>query len=127
MALILSTVLFLGVAGLVLLFGYRRYVLAGRVYENLDKLSEPGPAITAGGNAEFFSVRKIAMAVARKLPASAQTASLLQLRLMAAGYRDESAVAVLYGVKILTMAAITIVMLAMELRSTASVQMRLLG
>jgi tight adherence protein C len=127
MALILSTVLFLGVAGLVLLFGYRRYVLAGRVYENLEMRPEPVRATTAVGNPEFFSVRKLAMAIARKLPASAQTASSLQLKLMAAGYRDESAVAFLYGVKLLSMAAITIAMLALELRSDASALFRILG
>ncbi len=127
MALLLSTVLFLGVAGLVLLFGYRRYVVAGQIYENLAKLPAQGISITSQGNQEFFSVRTIAAAVARKLPASAQTASLLQLKLMSAGYRDDSAVAVLYGLKILTMAAIALVMLAIELRSGQSVPLRLLG
>jgi tight adherence protein C len=127
MALILSTVLFLGVAGMVLLFGYRRYVIAGRVYENLDKLPDP-VNITAGvSNPDFFSVRKIAMALARKLPASAQTASALQLKLMAAGYRDESAVPALYGIKLLTMTAVAFVMLAIEFRSQASMSFRVLG
>jgi tight adherence protein C len=127
MALILSTVLFLAVAGLVLLFGYRRYVVAGRVYENLEKLPDPAFITTGTSNPEFFSVRKIALAIARKLPASAQTASALQLKLMAAGYRDASAVPALYGVKILAMAAISLVMLMFELRSDASLAFRILG
>jgi tight adherence protein C len=127
MALILSTVLFLGVAGLVLLFGYRRYVVAGRVYENLEKLPDPGSVITGGSNPEFFSVRKIAIAIAHKLPASAQTASVLQLKLMAAGYRDASAVPAVYGVKILAMAAISLLMLLIELRSQAGMPFRIVG
>jgi len=127
MALILSTVLFLGVAGLVILFGYRRYVIAGRVYENLEKLPDPGSVITGVSNPEFFSVKKIAMAVAAKLPASAQTASVLQLKLMAAGYRDATAVPALYGIKMLAMAATTLVMLAIELHAQLSMPFRVLG
>jgi tight adherence protein C len=127
MALILSAVVFLGIAGVVLLFGYRRYVLAGLVYENLEKLPDPTPSMVTAGNPDYFSIRKIALAIAKKLPASAQTASLLQLKLMAAGYRDESAVPAMYGLKLLSMAVIAIVMLAIELRSNTSGPMRFVG
>ncbi len=37
MALLLSTILFVVVGGLVALFGYHRYVLAGRVYEEFGE------------------------------------------------------------------------------------------
>jgi tight adherence protein C len=127
MALIISTLLFFGVGGLVLLFGYRRYVLAGRVYENLENAPNLGSSTAAVANPDFFSVKRIAAAVARKLPASAQTASLLQLKLMSAGYRDQSAAGILYGLKLLTMAALTIAMLAIELHSQASALFRIVG
>src|SRR5579863_4220981 len=127
MALLLSIFLFLGVAGLVVLFGYRRYVLAGRVYENLEKRSYSGVSPENAVTPEFFSVRNIATAIARRLPASAQTASALQLKLMAAGYRDRSAVAFVYGLKFLAMAAIVSVMFLLELRSHASPSLRLMG
>ncbi len=127
MALILSAVAFVLITGLVILFGYRRYVVAGRVYENLASVAEPGTGIFKGANPHFFSVRNLAQAVARRLPASAQTASALRIRLMAAGYRDESAVAVLYGAKLMLTALTGTFFAVLEMNSTASVPFRLVS
>src|ERR1700728_4175227 len=102
MALLLSTVLFVVVGGLVALFGYRRYVLAGRVYENLEKLPQDSAVFEDAPNPNFFSVRKIAMAISRTLPASAEPASASKLKLRAAGHRDRSAVPLVYGLKFIS-------------------------
>ena len=127
MALLLSTLLFIVVAGLVAVFGYRRYVLAGRVYENLEKLPREGVLVETAPNPDFFTVRKIATAIARKLPASAETASALQLKLMAAGYRDQSAVAFVYGLKFISMAVVVTLMFLLLARSQLSTSFRVLG
>jgi tight adherence protein C len=127
MALIFSIIVFLVVTGAVVLFGYRRYVVAGQVYETLEQPARASSIHVTSANPEYFSVRKIATAVARRLPASTETASALQLKLMAAGYRDPNAVLFVYGLKLLLMASITVLMIAMELRSSASVPFRLMG
>jgi tight adherence protein C len=125
MAIAFSIVLFVAVASVIVLFGYRRYVLAGRLYENLEgdyRSSRPSPA-----NPDFYSVSQVAQAVARKLPPSAETASALQLKLLAAGYREQNGVAVLYGLKLMIMAATTLVMVFAGFSSTLSPLMRLVG
>lgn len=126
MTLILSAIAFVLVAGLVMLFGYRRYVVPGRVYQNLGNAAEAGPTIfRSGPNPQFFSVTRLVAAVAKKLPASPQTASGLRIKLMAAGYREDLAVAVMYGSKIVCMAAIGLAFAIMEANSAASVPFRL--
>jgi len=127
MPLLLSVVFFVFVTAFIVLFGYRRYVLAGRVYESVGKL--PPHAVSAGASAGrgFWSITNIAAAIARKLPASASTASALQLRLMSAGYRDPGAVTVLYGLKLLAMIGITLVMLFFGMSSEMAAPLRLLG
>jgi tight adherence protein C len=127
MAILLPIFVFAVVAGCIILFGYRRYVVVGRVYESIEKSVFSGPQTGAATNRDFFSVRRIATAIATRMPASAQTASVLRLKLMAAGYRDSSAVALVYGLKILGTAVIGAVMLAVEIRSHASMQLRLLS
>ena len=127
MALILSAIAFVLITSVVILFGYRRYVVAGRVYENLARVAEPDAGIFKGANPQFFSVRNLAQALARKLPASAQTASALRIRLMAAGYRDESAVAVLYGAKLMLTALMGAVFAFIEMNSKASAPFRLVS
>lgn len=127
MALLLSAVLFVVVAGLVVVFGYRRYVLAGRIYENLQDRPQDGASPENASNTDFFTVRKMAMAIARRLPASAQTASELQLKLMAAGYRDRTAVAFVYGLKFLSLAAVVSLMLLLLIQSELGTAFRLMG
>ena len=107
MAIWLSIIVFLTVALAIVLFGYRRYVLAGQTYENLGaSVMTPG-SHEAPPNPDFFSITKLALAFAEKLPASPETASAIQVKMMTAGYRDQSAVAVMYGMKLLFTVAIT--------------------
>lgn len=125
MALILSLIAFFAVTGIVLLFGYRRYVLPGRVYENLEKL--PKDAVPVPGNPQSFSVRKIATAIAQRLPASAQTASALKVKLMSAGYYNDGDVVALYGLKIFLMAGVGTLLLVLEAHSKSSPPLRIMG
>jgi tight adherence protein C len=49
------------------------------------------------------------------------------LKLLAAGYREQNSVAVFYGLKLMIMAGATLIMLFVELNSTAAPMMRLFG
>jgi tight adherence protein C len=125
MILLISIVWFALITGVIILFGYRRYVLAGRVYENLAPAG--ATATKAAANSEFYSVKHIAGLVGRTLPQSAATASALQQKMLVAGYRDPKAYLVLYGLKVILMAAITVAMVLIELRSDSAPTVRMLG
>jgi tight adherence protein C len=127
MPVLLSILVFLGVAGTACLFGYRRYVLAGRVYENLEERSHPGGSSEGTSNPTFFTVRKIATALARKLPASASTASALHLKLMSAGYRGQTGAVVFYGIKLISMFVLAVVMIGIEFGSSRSLSFKAMG
>ena len=118
MALLISIIVFIVVVALIILFGYRRYVLAGRVYENLDA---PTPdfmsPVATPVSSEYQTISRAAEFVAGKLPPSAETASDLQLKLLAAGYRQTNAVAILYGLKLMLMAGTTVIMLSSSRRT----------
>ena len=111
MAALVAILVFIFVVSLITLFGYRRYVLAGRVYENLGGLSGVRAIIDIGMPTPKVSrVSRLAEYVSGKLPPSAKTASTLQKKLLAAGYRAQNSVAVLHGLKILVAVGITALM-----------------
>jgi len=127
MAALISIAVFLVVASAIGLFGYRRYVLAGRVYENLETpavYEDPEAPAEAG---DYNNITRAAEFVASKVPPSAETASALQLKLLAAGYRQPNAVAVLYGLKLMLMGGTTLMMLLFEINSPSAVLLRIFG
>ena len=127
MALLISIGVFLAVASAIGLFGYRRYVLAGRVYENLES---PVVVTTTDGNPEnedFYGISRAAEFVAGKLPPSAETASSLQLKLLAAGYREQNAVAILYGLKLILMAGTALLMILFVFTSPTAPLVKIFG
>jgi tight adherence protein C len=127
MAVMISIGVFLAVASAIGLFGYRRYVLAGRVYENLESPAEIIAPEANAENGEYQTITRAAEYVAARLPPSAETASSLQLKLLAAGYRKQNAVAILYGLKLMLMAGTTLIMLVVELNSPAALMIRMFG
>jgi tight adherence protein C len=127
MALAVSIVVFVVVASAIVLFGYRRYVLAGRIYENLEGPVDFNTPGESSPSRDFAAISRAAEFVAGKLPPSAETASALQLKLLAAGYRERNAVAVLFGLKLMVMAAATVVMLVFEINSPAAPWIRIVG
>jgi tight adherence protein C len=127
MALVVSIAVFIGVAAVIILFGYRRYVLAGRLYENLEVPADSGASPDSPANANSRVISRAAEFVAGKLPPSAETASTLQLKLLAAGYRERNAVAVLYGLKLMVMTGTTLFMLLFEFNSPAAPWIRIAG
>jgi tight adherence protein C len=125
MTLFITILSFVAITAAIILFGYRRYVVAGNVYETLSP--ETAQTAKAAEKSDFYTVRRIAQAVGSKLPQSVETASQMQRKLLSAGYRDPGASVVLYGLKIMLMAATTLAMGIIELRSDSPASMQLLG
>jgi tight adherence protein C len=109
MAALISFLLFAILMGAISIYGYRRYAKPGRVYEQLgghaaisnpavDKISEddPGLAVT------------VVEEIGKNIPISPQDAALARGELIAAGYRNDSALPILYGLKIVFCAALVI-------------------
>ena len=101
MALAISLVLFLLVGAAITLFGYHRYVLAGRVYEAMGPRARLEESRDVAVSSRFYTVVQFAERLGRKLPPSPAKASLMQRHLLAAGYRGQSGTAVFRGVKIM--------------------------
>ncbi len=129
MALVISAAVFIAIVSAIILFGYRRYVLAGRVYENLGSQPDfitPAQAHRDGTPDYQAPITRVAEFVAGKLPPSAETASDLQLKLLAAGYRQTNAVSILYGLKLMLMAGAMVMMLSLGFNSQATPLLRIL-
>jgi len=115
MALAVSITVFIAVVSAIVLFGYRRYVPAGRVYQNLENPANIVTPVERPETADSRAISRVAEFVAAKLPPSAETASALRLKLLAAGYRERNAVAILYGLKLMIMAGMALLALLLAL------------
>ena len=110
---------FLVLTSVITYYGYRVYSRPGRVRERLAEAAVvTGPGAPARSEGEFF-VRFIRM-VGEKVPVSPADVGLTRRYLIAAGYRSESAIHVLYGCKVLT--AVLLLATAFSLRDLFAVQ-----
>jgi tight adherence protein C len=119
MAAFISFTLFAILMAAISIYGYRRYAKPGRVYEQLggpaaisnpvlDKLAydEPGLTVT------------VIEQIGKNVPISPQDATLTRGELIAAGYRNDSALPIFYGLKIIFCA--TLVLLAFMFRNNVT-------
>jgi tight adherence protein C len=119
MAVFISFALFAILMTAISIYGYRYYAKPGRVYEQLggpaaisnpsiDKISddEPGLAVT------------VIEEIGKNIPTSPQDAALSRGELIAAGYREDNALAIFYGLKVIICA--TLVILAFLFRSSVT-------
>jgi len=127
MAFPISILLFVCVATCITLFGYRRYVRAGRVYESLAVEPAQLLSATTPPDPRFFTVIRFAERLGRKLPPSAANASRFQRALMACGFRSQNAVAVFFGIKLLLAAGLLILALLFQLRPSLPPNARLMA
>src|SRR5229473_3511705 len=102
MAIIISFALFVVLTGAILAYGYWRYYRPARVYEQLG-----GPAVPANPTVDKLSedepglLVKVIEEVGKQIPISPRDAMACRRELIAAGYRSEGAVAIVYGTKML--------------------------
>jgi tight adherence protein C len=119
MAAFISFALFAILMAAISIYGYRHYAKPGRVYEQLggpaaisnpvrDKLSDDEPGLTV----------TVIEQIGKNVPISPQDAALTGRELIAAGYRNDSALPILYGLKIIFCAAL--VLLAFMFRNNVT-------
>lgn len=111
MAVLISAILFAFLMGAITVFGYRRYARPGRLYDQLGGSSAAaagGELITVPGVSEKNVFVKLTQQIGEKVPLSPQAMSAANRYLVAAGYRSETAVKVLLGLKVILCLALLI-------------------
>lgn len=102
MAALISFALFALLMTAISVYGYRRYAKPARVYEQLGGAALPqNPAIDRLSEEEPGLIVSVIQQIGEQLPVSPQDMLATRLDLVAAGYRSEKAVAILYGIKVI--------------------------
>jgi len=116
MAVFISFALFAVLMAAISIYGYRRYARPGRVYEQLGgQATIPNPVIDRLSEDEPGLLVSVLQQIGEKVPLSPQDATFTRRELMSAGYRNESALPILYGIKIIL--CVVLVVLALIFRS----------
>ena len=104
MALLLAAGLFLLLMGTITVFGYRRYARPARVLDRLSgEAAEAAPVLIGiEEKPKEKLLGRMAKSIGDRMPISPQDASLARRYLIAAGFRSENAIRVLYGAKVLS-------------------------
>ncbi len=102
MALIVCVSLFLALMIAISLYGYRRYLRPARVYERLGRpVTAPSAVVNITDEPEQKVTVKLIEQLGNLMPVSQQDAAGIKERLIMGGYRNESAVAVFFGIRML--------------------------
>lgn len=102
MVLIVCISLFLALMIAISLYGYRRYLRPARVYERLGRpVTTPSAVVNLTDEPEQKMTVKLIEGLGNLMPVSPQDAAGTKERLIMAGYRKDSAVAVFFGIRIL--------------------------
>jgi tight adherence protein C len=116
MAAFISFALFAILMAAISIYGYRRYAKPGRVYEQLGGPAEiSNPVLDKRSDDEPGLTVTVIEQIGRNVPISPQDATLTRGELIAAGYRNDSALPIFYGLKIIFCA--TVVLLAFMFRN----------
>jgi tight adherence protein C len=115
MALLVSVALFGLLATAITAYGYGRYAKPARLLQQLDP--EPAAAVTLDriGRPKPSLLSRRVQALGQHAPISPGDAQTARRTLVSAGYRAESAVALLYGIKLMT--AVTLAILSIVFRN----------
>jgi tight adherence protein C len=102
MALIVCVSLFLALMLAISLYGYRRYLRPARVYERLGRpVTQPSAVVNITDEPEQKVTVKVIEQLGNLMPISPADAAGVKERLVMAGYRSDSAVAVFFGIRML--------------------------
>jgi tight adherence protein C len=119
MGVLVLVMFFLTLTSVITYYGYRVYSRPGRVRERLAEAAfAGGPGDATRSDGEFF-VRFIRM-VGEKVPVSPADVGMARRYLIAAGFRTEGAIQVLYGCKVL--AAVVLLIVAFSVRDLFAAQ-----
>ena len=107
MALLVSVALFGLLATAIAAYGYGRYAKPTQLMQQLDP--EPAaPALDGIGQPKPSRLARRVQAIGQHAPVSPEDALATRRTLISAGYRNQSAVALLYGIKVIVAVALAI-------------------
>jgi tight adherence protein C len=119
MAALISFTLFAVLMAAISIYGYRRYAKPGRVYEQLGgPAAISNPVVDKPSDDQAGLTVTVIEQIGRNVPISPQDATLTRSELIAAGYRNDSALPIFYGLKIIFCA--TLVLLAFMFRNNVT-------
>ena len=102
MAALISIAFFAVLTAVITLYGYRRYARPGRYFEQVGApIVVSMPTLDKRAPDDAGLVVRIVQRLGEQVPINPADAAAARLDLIAAGFRSESAVAVLYGAKII--------------------------
>ncbi|MCX7605247.1 MAG: type II secretion system F family protein [Bryobacteraceae bacterium] len=113
MELWISLGLFLFLAAVITLYGYHHFARPGRIYAQLGGASAPA-VVGEGDKPPFYGVVAALAWAGEKVPVSAEEASAVRRELMMAGFRQDHAVAVFLGAKLVSAALLLALALALR-------------
>ena len=105
MPLFISLAVFVIVLAAVAVYGHRVYVRPSRVY---DQFTDSASVGTVPSRGLFEDASRFVGRIGRRIPFDVERASSVRLRLVAAGFRSESAVFVVSGVRVVLLVAAVI-------------------
>jgi tight adherence protein C len=122
---LVSVALFGLLATTIAAYGYSRYAKPARLLRQLDTEPVAAPTLDRIGEPKPSLVARRLQALGQHAPVSPQDAQTARRALMAAGYRAESAVALLYGIKLIMAVALAILSIVFRDRITANPVLRI--
>ena len=126
MALLVSIAFFGVLAAAIATFGYARYAKPARFLQQLDReAGPPGLALEYIGQPRQSALVRHLQSLGRHAPVSPASLKLARRMLIAAGYRRDSAVGVLYGLKLIMMATFAVLAIVFRSSITANPALRI--
>jgi tight adherence protein C len=124
MALLVSVALFGLLATAIAAYGYGRYAKPTQLMQQLDP--EPAPPTLDGiGQPKPSRLARRVQAIGQHAPVSPEDAIATRRTLISAGYRNQTAVALLYGIKVIVAVALAILSIVFRDNITANPVLRI--
>ncbi len=126
MIILVSVALFGVLATVITAFGYGRYAKPARFLQQLSaNAASPEVSLESIGQAKQSGLVRQVQALGRHAPVSPQDAQSARRMLVAAGYRKENAVGVLYGCKLIVMVAFAVLAIISRTSITSNPVLRI--
>ncbi len=125
MPLLVSVALFGLLATAITAFGYSRYAKPARFLQQLDSKTAASVTLDRIGQPKQSPLARRVQAIGQHAPISPQDAKIARRNLIAAGYRAENAVTLLYGIKLILAVALAILSIIFRDSITANPVLRI--
>jgi len=114
MAVLIPLALFLILTVSISYFGYRRYARPGQVYQQLGERAADGggnwtmPSVDRPGSEQPGLIVRVMEQIGEKIPVDPENARVTRLDLVAAGYRNDHALPIYLGVRVISCAGLVL-------------------